>query len=199
MSAGFTMTSVDADRNRQERLKRMPTSLTLRIERVTGADDAIVDGLTDVLLDAVQSGAGVSFMNDLTRDGASAWWRRTLAAARPRAVVLVARDESGIVGTVQLQPALPPNQPHRADVAKLMVHRRARGKGVARALMEELERQARAQRFTLLLLDTCKGSAAERLYTSMEWTRVGEVPNFALNPDGSWCDTVFFYKQIDGA
>jgi len=174
-------------------------SLTLRIERVDGANDALVDGLTDVLLDAVESGAGVSFMADLTRDGAEAWWRRVLRAATPRTVILVARDESGIVGTVQLQPAWPPNQPHRADVAKLMVDRRARGRGVARALMEELERQARAQGFTLLLLDTCKGSAAERLYVSMGWTRVGEVPNFALNPDGSWCDTVFFYKQLDGA
>ena len=173
-------------------------SLSLRIERITAADDLLVDGLSDVLLDAVQSGAGVSFMADLTRDGAAAWWRRTFGSATPRTVILVARDESGIVGTVQLQPAWPPNQPHRADVAKLMVHRRARGRGVARALMEELERQARAQRFTLLLLDTCKGSAAERLYTSMKWTRVGEVPNFALNPDGSWCDTVFFYKQLDG-
>lgn len=174
-------------------------SLTLGIERVSGADEALVDGLTDVLLDAVQSGAGVSFMSDLTRDGAAAWWRRTLGGATPRTVILVARDARGIVGTVQLQPAWPPNQPHRADVAKLMVHRRARGKGVARALMEELERQARAQGLTLLLLDTCKGSAAERLYTSMAWMRVGEVPNFALNPDGSWCDTVFFYKQLDGA
>ena len=174
-------------------------SLTLRIDRVAGANEALIDGLTDVLLDAVQSGAGVSFMSDLTRDDAAAWWRRTLSSATPRTVVLVARDESGVVGTVQLQPAWPPNQPHRADVAKLMVHRRARGKGVARALMEELERQAAMQRFTLLLLDTCKGSAAERLYTSMGWTRVGEVPNFALNPDGSWCDTVFFYKQLDGA
>jgi GNAT superfamily N-acetyltransferase len=172
-------------------------SLTLRIQRITAADDLLVDGLSDVLLDAVQSGAGVSFMADLTRDGAAAWWRRTFGSATPRTVILVARDESGIVGTVQLQPAWPPNQPHRADVAKLMVHRRARGRGVARALMEELERQARAQRFTLLLLDTCKGSAAERLYTSMGWTRVGEVPNFALNPDGSWCDTVFFYKQVE--
>ena len=174
-------------------------SLTLRIERVAGADDALVDGLSDVLLDAVQSGAGVSFMADLTRDGAIAWWRKTLGSATPRTVILVARDERGIVGTVQLQPAWPPNQPHRADVAKLMVHRRARGRGVARALMEELERQALEQRFTLLLLDTCKDSAAERLYASMGWTRVGEVPNFALNPDGSWCDTVFFYKQFDGA
>jgi GNAT superfamily N-acetyltransferase len=174
-------------------------SLTLRIERIAGADEATVDGLSDVILDAVQSGAGVSFMADLTRDGAAAWWRGLLRGATPRTVILVARDESGIVGTVQLQPAWPPNQPHRADVAKLMVHRRARGRGVARALMEELEQQARVQRFTLLLLDTCKGSAAERLYTSMGWTRVGEVPNFALNPDGSWCDTVFFYKNIAGA
>lgn len=173
--------------------------LTLRIDRVTDADEALVDGLTDLLLDAVHSGAGVSFMADLTRDGAAAWWRRTLSAATPRTVVLVARDEGGVVGTVQLQPAWPPNQPHRADVAKLMVHRRARGHGVARALMDELERQAREQGFTLLLLDTCKGSAAERLYASMGWTRVGEVPNFALNPDGSWCDTVFFYKLLDGA
>ena len=173
--------------------------LSLRIERITAADDLLIGGLSDVLLDAVQSGAGVSFLADLTRDGAASWWRKTFGSATPRTVILVARDESGIVGTVQLQPAWPPNQPHRADVAKLMVQRRARGRGVARALMEELERQARAQRFTLLLLDTCKGSAAERLYTSLGWTRVGEVPNFALNPDGSWCDTVFFYKQIDGA
>jgi len=174
-------------------------SMTVRIERVTGADETLVNELTEVLFDAVQSGAGVSFMSDLTRDGAAAWWRRTLRAATARTVILVARDESSVVGTVQLQPAWPPNQPHRADVAKLMVHRRARGRGVARALMQELERQAAKHGFTLLLLDTCKGSAAERLYASMDWTRVGEVPNFALNPDGSWCDTVFFYKQLDGA
>jgi GNAT superfamily N-acetyltransferase len=111
-------------------------------------------------------------------------------------VVLVARDADGIVGTVQAQPAWAPNQPHRADVAKLIVHRRGRGHGIARALMRELERYARDERFTLLLLDTCKGSAAERLYTSLDWVRVGEVPKFALNPDGSLCDTVFFYKQL---
>jgi len=175
------------------------SSLTLRIERATGTGEDLIKGLSDVLLDAVESGAGVSFMADLTREGSEAWWRRVLGAATPRTVILVAWDELGIIGTVQLQPAWPPNQPHRADVAKLMVHRRARGRGVARALMEELERQARAQGFTLLLLDTCKGSAAERLYTSMAWKRVGEVPNFALNPDGSWCDTVFFYKELNGA
>jgi GNAT superfamily N-acetyltransferase len=172
-----------------------PTSVT--IERVTVASDDVVRELTAVLLDAVESGAGVSFMSDVRPDQAADWWRRVFREASPRTVILVARNEQGIVGTVQLQPAWAPNQPHRADVAKLIVHRRARGRGVARMLMQELERHARAQQFTLLVLDTCKGSAAERLYTSLGWSRVGEVPQFALNPDGSWCDTVFFYKRVE--
>jgi len=166
------------------------------MERVTGAADDVVRELAAVLVDTVDSNAGISFMAGFRLDDAEAWWRKTLGSLSPRAVVLVARDARGVVGTVQLQPAWPPNQPHRADVAKLMVHRRARGRGIARALMAELERHAREQRFTLLLLDTCKGGAAERLYTSLGWVRVGEVPNFALNPDGSWCDTVFFYKAL---
>jgi len=168
----------------------------ITIERIHGADEDVVRQLSAVLLDAVHSGSGVSFMRDLDADAAAAWWHKVLTTATPRAVILVARDDQGIVGTVQLQPAWAPNQPHRADVAKLIVHRRARGRGIARALMSELEQHAREQRFTLLLLDTCKGSAAERLYTSMGWVRVGEVPDFALNPDGSLCDTVFFYKRL---
>ena len=168
----------------------------ISIERVTDATDDVVQQLAALLLDAVRSGAGVSFMADLEPHDATAWWRRTLAGASARTVVLVARDEQGIVGTVQLQPAWAPNQPHRADVTKLIVHRRARGRGVARALMAELERAARGEQFTLLVLDTCKGSVAERLYASLGWIRVGEVPRFALNPDGSWCDTVFFYRPL---
>lgn len=166
----------------------------LVIESVGQPTDADIAQLTSVLLDAVQSGAGVSFMSELTAEQATGWWRRTFETSK--GVVLVARDDEGIVGTVQLQPSWAPNQPHRADVAKLIVHRRGRGRGVARALMQELERHARERNLTLLLLDTCKGGAAERLYTSMGWTRMGEVPRFALNPDGSWCDTVFFYKQL---
>jgi ribosomal protein S18 acetylase RimI-like enzyme len=168
----------------------------ISIERVDAASDDIVGELAVLLVDAVKDNAGISFMAGLQLDEAAAWWRETLSAASPRAVVIVARDEQGVVGTVQLQPAWPPNQPHRADVAKLIVHRRARRRGIARALMQELERHARDQRFTLLLLDTCKDSAAERLYSSLGWIRVGEVPHFALNPDGSWRDTVFFYKQL---
>lgn len=152
--------------------------------------------LAELLLDAIDSGAGVSFMPGLSQAQAEAWWRSVLTSADDRAAILVARDRDGIVGTVQLQPAWAPNQPHRADVAKLMVHRRGRQHGVARALMEALERAAVDSGFTLLLLDTCAGSAAERLYSSMGWTRVGVVPKFALNPDNSFCDTVFFYKEL---
>lgn len=167
-----------------------------RIESVRSAGEDVVAGLSELLVDAVDSGAGVSFMAGFTRAQAASWWRGVIAALDARAVLLVARDGRGVVGTVQLQPSWAPNQPHRGDVAKLIVHRRARGNGIARALMTELERHAREQRFTLLLLDTCKGGAAEALYTSLGWTRIGEVPRFALNPDGSWCDTVFFCKEL---
>ena len=168
----------------------------ISIVRLREASDAVIRELADVLLDAVASNAGVSFMSDLTREGAESWWKGVIADATPRTAILAARDAKGVVGTVQLQPARPPNQPHRADVAKLMVHRRGRGRGIARALMEALEMHARAEKFTLLLLDTCKDSAAEKLYVSMGWTRVGEVPKFALNPDRSWCTTVFYYKNL---
>jgi GNAT superfamily N-acetyltransferase len=170
--------------------------MPLTITRVEHVSDEVVDGLTTLLMDAVASNAGISFMSDLTPDAAAAWWRGVLTNASPRTVVLIARDEQGIAGTVQLQPAWAPNQPHRGDVAKLIVHRRARGRGIARALMHALDQQARDHRYTLLVLDTCKGGAAEQLYTSLGWIRLGEVPNFALNPDGSWCDTVYFYKQL---
>lgn len=167
------------------------------IERI-GSDAAASDvhGLARLLVDAIDSGAGVSFLAGLTEAEAEAWWRSVLASSLPRAIFLVARDADGIVGTVQLQPAWAPNQPHRADVAKLIVHRRARRRGIARALMDALERAAHDAGFTLLLLDTCKGYDAERLYASTGWVRVGEVPGFALNPDGTWCDTVFFYKRL---
>jgi GNAT superfamily N-acetyltransferase len=170
---------------RIDRLSRTPSESDLR-------------DLAHLLLDAIDSGAGVSFMPGLTEADAVEWWRGICANADPRAVVLVARDDAGIVGSVQLQPAWAPNQPHRADIAKLIVHRRARQRGVARQLMESIEREAYSAGFSLLLLDTCAGSAAERLYTSTGWRRVGVVPGFALNPDGSVCDTVFFYKTIAG-
>lgn len=165
-----------------------------RIGRDASADD--VRGLAMLLMDAVASGSGVSFMADLTLADAETWWSKILTGSPERAIVLVARDATGIAGTVQLQPAWAPNQPHRADIAKLIVHRRARRHGIGRALMAAIEQAASDSGFTLLMLDTCKGYDAERLYASTGWVRVGEVPNFALNPDGSQCDTVFFYKEL---
>jgi GNAT superfamily N-acetyltransferase len=167
------------------------------IERIgKGASAGDVSGLATLLLDAVDANAGISFLADLTPQEAEAWWRSLLESSSPRAIILIARDAEGIAGTVQMQPAWAPNQPHRADIAKLIVHRRARRHGIARALMDAVEREARAAGFTLLLLDTCMGGAAEQLYASTGWVRVGAVPGFALNPDGSECDTVFYYKQL---
>ena len=168
----------------------------ITIERIEGNSEVLDRELASLLVDAVESNAGISFMRDLTFEQAVEWWRGVIENAPPRMVVLVARDGEEVVGTVQLQPAWAPNQPHRADVAKLIVHRRARGRGIARMLMKELDQCARDEGFTLLLLDTCRDSAAEKLYASLGWNRVGTVPNFALNPDGSLCDTVFFYKAL---
>jgi acetyltransferase len=174
--------------------------VTIIIERIErDASDDVVRALASLLVDAVDGGAGVSFMAGLSLAEAASWWRQTLRASSPRAIILIARQAGEVAGTVQLQPAWAPNQPHRADIAKLIVHRKARRKGIARELMREVERLAKDAGFTLLLLDTCKGTAAERLYQSLGWTRVGEVPHFALNPDGTPCDTVFFYRQLSRA
>ncbi len=138
------------------------------------ASPSDLEQLAALLVDAVDSGASVSFMPPLSLDDAARWWRTTLEEMRPRGLCLVARDEDGIVGTVQLHPAWAPNQPHRADVAKLLVHRRARRRGIGRALMQALETQAAAAGFTLLTLDTCRGDAAERLYRELGRISAGD-------------------------
>lgn len=160
------------------------------------ARDSDICDLAALLVDAVDSGASVSFMLGLTLAQAESWWRDTIAKAHPRAVFLVARDDQGIIGTVQLHPAWAPNQPHRADVAKLIVHRRARRQGLGRDLMDGLEARARSGGFTLLVLDTCQGSAAESLYRQTGWHSAGVIPGYALKPDQTICDTVIFYKQL---
>ena len=160
------------------------------------ASPADLDELAALLVDAVDSGAGVSFMRPLSIDAARAWWDHTLESSHPRAVFLAARDDRGIAGTVQLLPAWAPNQPHRADVAKLIVHRRARGRGIGRALVEAIEAHARDAGFTLLTLDTVRGDSAEPLYAAAGWQRAGVIPDYALSPDGVLCDTVVFYKKL---
>jgi acetyltransferase len=159
--------------------------------------DADVCALAQLLVDAVDSGAAVSFVAPLSVERAEEWWRATMAAAHSRAIFLVARDGEGIVGTVQLHPAWAPNQPHRADIAKLIVHRRARRTGLGSRLMHEIEDTARQAGFTLLTLDAKRGAAAERLYRRLGWTAVGAIPAYAVDPDGTTPhDTVIFYKQL---
>lgn len=162
------------------------------------SDDDIRD-LAGLLVDAVDSGAAVSFLAPLSPASAGEWWRRSLAAAHPDAVILAAREEGRIVGTVQMHPAWAPNQPHRADIAKLLVHRRCRGSGLGARLMEAIEEAARTAGFRLLVLDAKRGGAAERLYARLGWTTAGVIPRYALDPDGAALhDTVVFYKELLG-
>lgn len=166
------------------------------IERITSATAQDIRELAEVLVDCVSSGASVSFMAPFDVEQAMQWWQQTFDKLPDRAIVLVARDERGIAGTVHVQPAWAPNQPHRGDVAKLLVHRRARGKGIGAELMRAIDSHARDAGFTLLTLDTVRGDAAERLYEREGWTRVGVIPDYALFPDGRLCDTVVFYKKL---
>jgi GNAT superfamily N-acetyltransferase len=173
----------------------MTPSWSLR--RVHALDDAQIDALAGVLIDCVEGGASVSFMAPLTRDRAVAFWRRVAAgvAAGERAL-LVAEDADGVCGTVQLIFDLPENQPHRADLAKMLVHRRARRQGLGTALMRAAEATARDGGKTLLVLDAVTGGDAERLYESLGWQRVGVIPGYALMPDGELCDTTVFYRTL---
>lgn len=168
------------------------------IERLTPpVADRDLRALGELLVDAVDSGAAVSFLAPLTVDRAEEWWRRTIAAANSGAIFLVARDSDGIAGSVQLHPAWAPNQPHRADVAKLMVHRRSRRSGLGLRLMRSMEEAAQQAGFTLLTLDAKAGGAAEHLYRRIGWTEVGTIPRYALDPDGKTPHgTVIFYKDL---
>jgi len=159
----------------------------------------LVPQLSAVLLDCVEGGASVSFMAPLTREKADAFWRRVAEGVKAGdRLLLVAEDRvtGDIVGTVQLVLGLPENQPHRADVAKMLVRRSARRQGIGAGLMGAVEEAARAASRTLLVLDTVTDSDAERLYVRLGWTRVGVVPNYALWPDGRPCDATFLYKSL---
>ncbi|WP_427915607.1 GNAT family N-acetyltransferase [Ramlibacter sp. MMS24-I3-19] len=168
--------------------------------RVLTAEEAAArsDELADVLLDCVAGGASVGFMASLPREQALAFWRRVAeGVGRGERVLLVAEDEEGrAVGTVQLVVAMPDNQPHRADVAKMLVHRRARRQGIAQRLLVAIDAQARAAGKTVLVLDTVTGGDAERLYARCGWEAVGSIPNYALMPDGAFCATTVFHKQL---
>lgn len=172
--------------------------MNIRIEKLSANHfyDAL-DDLAEILRDCVEGGAAVSFMPPLALEKARAFWldQFTQAQAGTKSI-FVARDESGIHGVVMLVPAWSENQPHRADVSKLLVHRRARGRGLAKALMTALEHEARRIGKTLLTLDTKKGDVAERLYPKWGYIHAGIIPDFALDADGRTTPTVLFYKKI---
>ena len=156
-----------------------------------------LDRLAAVLVDCVEGGASVSYMAPFSHEQArSAFEAVAVEVEQGRRLLLAAFADGQLVGTVQVNLALPPNQPHRAEIAKLLVHRSARKRGIAQMLMERAESEARAEGKTLLVLDTVTGDDAERLYERLGWTRVGVIPGYALYPDGRPCDTTVFWKAL---
>lgn len=172
-----------------------------RLDRI---DPDRLGQFADLLIDCVEGGASVSFMLPLARERAVDFWRRVADdVARGARALLVAEDDVGICGTVQLILDLPENQPHRADLAKMLVHRRARRRGLGESLMRAAEAEALARGRTLLVLDAVTGGDGARLYERLGWIRVGDVPGFALMPAGGLCSTTYYYRDLaataDGA
>lgn len=166
-----------------------------RLDVVTSRD---FGGLCDVLMDCVEGGASVSFMHPMTLAKAADFWRDVAASmARGERALVVAEDAEGkIIGTAQAIWATPENQPHRADISKMLVHRRARKLGVGAAVLQAAERAAAESGKKLLVLDTANDDAV-RLYERAGWQRVGTIPDYALWPGGGLCDTVVYYKRLD--
>jgi GNAT superfamily N-acetyltransferase len=156
------------------------------------------DDLIDLLVDAVEGGASVNFIRPMNVAKAAAWWAGALAGhARGERLILTAECDGRVDGTVQLIPAPQENQPHRADLAKMLVHRRARGRGLGAALLQAAEAEARRLGHTLLTLDTEAGSAGERLYARLGWIRFGQVPGYAITADGTRREAAtFFYRRL---
>jgi GNAT superfamily N-acetyltransferase len=169
----------------------------IRIRRVDSLVERDLDGLCDVLIDCVEGGDSIGFMLPMTRAKAEDFWRRAIASAlRGERVILVAEESGGaIVGTVSVVWAPMENQPHRADIAKMQVHRRARRRGVGKLLLDAAERVAFEAGRTVLVLDTASPDA-ERLYLRGGWQLCGIIPDYALMPDGAFCKTTVLYKQL---
>jgi GNAT superfamily N-acetyltransferase len=175
----------------------MPASeAVVLVRRLFEVSEAQARALAEVLIDCVEGGASVSFMHPLPLTKAVGFWQGVAGeVARGERALLVAEDHAGIVGTVQLVLDQPENQPHRADLSKMLVHRRARRAGVGAALLQAVELTARECGKSLLVLDTASDDAA-RLYARLGWTHCGTVPGYALLPLGGPCDTHYFYRQL---
>lgn len=176
----------------------MSTTGQVEIRRL-GASEAYeqLDELAAVLADCVAGGASVSYMAPFSHEQARAAFESFVAEVEQgRRVLLAAYAGDELVGTVQVILALPPNQPHRGEIVKLLVHRSARNRGIARLLMERAEAEAKAEGKTLLVLDAVTEGDAARLYDRMGWITVGVIPGYALYPDGRPCDTTLFWKAL---
>jgi GNAT superfamily N-acetyltransferase len=169
----------------------------VRVRALETIGEAELRGLCEVLVDCVEGGASVSFMYPMTWEKAERFWSGVAASlARGERLVMIAEDELGICGTVQVVLNLPENQPHRGDVAKMLVHRRVRRRGVGAGLLAAAEAAALAAGRDLLVLDTVTGDDAERLYARQGWQRCGEIPRYAMFPGGGYCSTTVFYKAL---
>jgi GNAT superfamily N-acetyltransferase len=170
---------------------------TIRLRTLHRTGEREIQELSDVLIDCVEGGASVSFMLPIARATAIAFWRSVAAGVdRGERILVIAENTAGhIIGTVQIILAQAENQPHRADIAKMLVHRRARRHGVGAALLAAAETAALRAGKTLLVLDTASGDA-ERLYAKLGWQRCGVIPGYALLPGGGLCDTTFFYRAL---
>lgn len=156
-----------------------------------------IDDLCEVLADCVNGGASVGFMQPFGPEDARSYWLEVQkSVATGHTVIAVAEHEGRIVGTVQVGLAQKPNQPHRGDLMKLLVHRSARGLGLSRKLMDVVEAEAARLGRTILVLDTATGSEAEAIYPRFGWERVGVIPDYALWPQGGFCGTTLFYKRV---
>ena len=167
------------------------------VRRLHAVSEAQIDALAGVLIDCVEGGASVGFMQPLARERALGFWRRVADdAAAGRRALLVAEDAQGLCGTVQLVLEQLDNQPHRADLSKMLVHRRARCRGVGAALMRAAEATARDCGKTLLVLDAVTDGDAARMYARLGWQRVGDIPDYALFPGGGFCSTTVYYRRL---
>ncbi len=167
------------------------------VRRVVDLGDTDIHGLASLLVDCVEGGASVSFMAPLSLSKALSFWQGIADDVRTGVrALMIADDASGVVGTVQLILALPENQPHRADISKMLVHRRARRRGIGAALMRAAEDAARQAGKKLLVLDTASDDA-ERLYARLGWQLAGTIPDYALLPQGGLCSTRIYYRRLD--
>lgn len=167
--------------------------------RLVSAEDAtpLVADLCEVLSDCVNGGASVGFMLPFAPEDALGYWQGIVeSVAAGHTILAVAEVEGRVVGTVQVGLAQKPNQPHRGDLMKLLVHRSARGLGLSRKLMALVEEEAARRGRILLVLDTATGSEAEAIYPRFGWEKAGVIPDYALWPQGGFCSTTLFYKRV---